>query len=596
MQRPSFPLLLLLPLFLSACSSEAPDRSTNDVTGVKADTVFTNGKVYTVNEDQPWVEAVAIRDNKIVFVGSNEKAEGYIGEKTTITDLDGKMMMPGFISAHDHLVASRWINYGVQLYSAKTKEEYYKRIREYADANPDEKVVLGIGWNADVFGGFPLASELDAIISDRPAIILDFTNHDGWLNTKAMELGGITKDTEDATPGVTYWTRDKEGNPIGAAIEFAWMPAYVKCGAWDPEKLITASQKELFQAAVEAGMTSYLNPAVVTPNATNMDGMFEDYAFVMNLLTKLNEAGKLQMRSFIQPVYKNPKDDPKEFAKRAAAFSKKYHSDMVNSFGVKVHAEGNWSSRTSLLLEPYLNEDGTPSDSYGASGVSPELLKELVLAVNAEGLDAVAHVDGDATVRGMIDAIEASIKAGNSDTRNQLHHLHITHPDDLKRILEMKLLVNVTPIFTTDWQDANKTAYAMLGEKRTNEEYGVYPIVVRNGNYVSFSADLPSAPKEVLPPLLNLETAMTLQDPFDPDSKPFPPSRNGVSLEDGIKGITISPTYQIRMEDKIGTIEVGKYADLVILEQNLFEVAPRDIADVKVLATILNGEYTYKSK
>ena len=586
--------ILSISLILFSCSSPKEP----------ADRVFTNAKVYTLNESQSWAEAVAIKDNKIVFVGSGKEAKSYIGEATKVSDLAGKMLLPGFVSGHDHLIASKWMSYGANLYPATNKDEYLQIIKEYVENHPEEKVILGIGWNPAIYGGYPTAKELDAIVSDKPAILLEFTIHDAWLNTMALEIGNITKETPDPLPGVTYWNRDTEGNPVGTAIEFAWMPVYVDVGAWQPEKMIIDSQRQLTAAAVAAGITSFLNPGVVTPNINSPDGMFQDLGIAMELLSELNDQGELKMRSFVQPIYKNPNADPVEFAAKSAEFAAKYNSDNLRAFGIKIHPEGNWSSRTSLMLEPYLPDDGDdlveldrPSPAnYGASGVKPDLIKEVVLACNAQGLDVITHVDGSATVRGMIDAIEASREAGYTDARNALHHLFWTHPDDLRRILEMDLLVNVTPNFTTDWSGQDLLAMDLLGEERTREQYGKFPIVFRNGNKVSLSADIPSGPVEHIGPLFQIECAMTLREPGNDDSKVFPPESEGISLELAIKGVTSYPAYQLRMENKIGSIEVGKYADLVVLEKNLFDVEPTDIADVKVLETIMDGKTTFKAE
>ena len=161
-----------------------------------ADMLFTNGKVYTVNEQQPWAEAVAIKGNKIVYVGDSAGAQELKGESTEVVDLAGKMVLPGFVSGHEHLIAGAWMGYGVKLFEARSKDEYLQLIKEYADQHPDEKFILGGGWNADVYGSTPTAEELDTVTGDRPAIILDFTVHDAWLNTKALQLGGIDKNAE----------------------------------------------------------------------------------------------------------------------------------------------------------------------------------------------------------------------------------------------------------------------------------------------------------------------------------------------------------------------------------------------------------------
>ena len=158
----------------------------------------------------------------------------------------------------------------------------------------------------------------------------------------------------------------------------------------------------------------------------------------------------------------------------------------------------------------------------------------------------------------------------------------------------MDIPVNVTPNFSTDWSGQKTLALKNLGEERVQQQFSVYPKVFDNGNKVSLSADIPSAPIEHIGPLFSMEAAMSLQDPSNPDSEVFPSGRKGITLEQAIKGVTIDPAWQIRMEDKIGSLEVGKYADIVILEKNLFDVAPRDIADVKVLATMMDGVFTHR--
>ena len=314
----------LSTIVLSCATQSETTRKTGP-----ADNVFTNGKIYTVNEQQPWAESVAVKGNKIAYVGDASGVAAHIGDGTEQINLNGRMLLPGFVSAHDHLIASKWAAYGVDLYSARSKEEYHKLIKEYIEANPDEKVILGIGWNPDIYGSAPTAAELDAIVSDRPALLLEFTIHDAWLNSKALEIGGITRGTPDPVPGVTYWGRDKDGNPTGVGYEIAWMPVYVKIGAWQPQKMIPESYQEHFQAAVEAGMTSFLNPGLVTPKILTAEGMWEDYELIMKMMADLEKKDELLLRTFVQPFFKDPNANPEDFAQKALEYSRRYNSDML---------------------------------------------------------------------------------------------------------------------------------------------------------------------------------------------------------------------------------------------------------------------------
>ncbi|MBD0403186.1 amidohydrolase [Flammeovirga sp. EKP202] len=556
----------------------------------KADKVFLNGKIYTVNEQQKWAEGIAVKDNKIVFVGNNEEIEKYINSTTEVVDLGGKMMLPGFVSGHDHLISSNWMKAGVELFDAKSKEDYLQMIKEYADRHPEEPIVFGFGWNKDTYGGWPTAKELDKAVPDRPAMIFDFTIHDMWFNTKGLEAGGVTKDSPDTVPGMSYWRRNADGTPEGVGVEIIWLEAYIKAGAWNPAKMMKESQEVLYNKSASTGMTTVINQGLITPNLMNFERYKKDMVYSFEMLDSLDKIGELKIRTFQNYVYKNSDFDVDEFVADALKLKQKYNSDRLRLHGIKIHPEGNWNSNTSLMLEKFSN-----IDSKGVSGVGQNKLMEIHLKSNRNGLDVHTHVDGTATTRYTIDAIEASIKEGNTSARNVLQHYFWTHPDDHQRVLDMKIPVNTTPLFGSDWQGQAKDAYKFMGRYRTDNYYMRYTeLPVHEGHNLSISADVPSSPVNLVDPLFSVEGAVTLQDPQNENSIPFPTTKTPMEVEQAIKAVTIYPAWQARMEDKIGSIEIGKYADFVILEENVFEAGLRDIADIKVHATIMDGEYTYK--
>jgi len=554
-----------------------------------ADMVFTNGKVYTVNEEQPWAEAVAVKGNKITYVGDAAGAKAYIGDKTKVIDTKGKIVMPGFVSAHDHLIASDWTSTGVQIYDAKDKADALARIKAYAEANPDLKVVQGIGWDKNMLGGLPISTDLDTVVSDRPALILDNTIHDAWLNTAALKAANITKDTKDTVPGVTYWERDKDGNPTGAAIEIQWFQAYIDMGAWDAERMIPESAKKLHDLAASNGTTTILVPGIITPRIKDVHGgMEEDFKTAMAMLHEWEKNGTLKLRVQAQPMFKTTEGDPQRFVDFGAKMRELYNSDILMVKSLKIHPEGNTVAGTAPFIEPYKD-----SDNRGLFNVEPEVSKSIMIKAAKADLDVFIHTDGDHSSRAGVDAILAAREV-NPNFRGALHHAIWVHPEDQKRVIEHKIPVNSTPNFTNTFGGGDKDNLRLIGEDRVQSSLGRYPHFSRNGVPVSISADVPSTPQSMQGPLFVMACATTLRDMSNPGSTPFPPGREPMTIEQAIRATTIDAAWQLRMEDKVGSIEVGKYADLVVLDKNPLEVNPSQLIEINVLMTMMGGRFTWQ--
>ncbi len=346
--------------------------------------------------------------------------------------------------------------------------------------------------------------------------------------------------------------------------------------------MIPESSKRLFAIAARNGTTTFLNPGVVTPNIKDTHGgMEEDFRATMKYLRTLEKQGELPLRTVALPMFKNNKADPKKFVAFANEMSETYNSDLLMVRSVKIHPEGNLVAEVAPTLEPYTNS----KDNRGTFNVPPELTKA--------GLDAVIHTDGDRSSRAAIDAIEAAFKAGYKDNRNALHHLIWVHPDDQKRIIDMKISVNSTPHFSNDWQVSDNQFLELMGEERVNSSLGRYPELARAGVKVSISADVPSTMPHMQEPLFVVQSAVTVRDPLNPGSKVFPPNMKGMSIEEAFRAITIDAAWQLRMDDKIGSLEVGKYADLVVLDESPLDVSPEEIAEIDVLMTMMDGRITH---
>jgi len=584
----NFGLALVVGLLTTGCGAqEAPQSAAGQATA-RATAVFRNAQVYTVNEDQPWAEAIAIDGNRIVYVGDNDGAMAYVGDGVEVYDVAGRTIFPGFVSAHDHLIASMWSQGGIRLFDFDTKEKVLEAIKEYAEANPDLKVVRGVGWSAGKFGGNPLATELDQAVPDRPAIMLDFTIHDAWLNTRALEAAGITSESPDLLPGVTFWIRDDDGNPTGTAIEGQWMKPFVDMGAWDPDTMIPESIEQLFNLAASNGLTTVQNTGIVTPNITDTHGGMErDFETAMEILHQREQDGTLLLRTFPQPWFKNRDADPVRFVEFAARMRERYNSDLLRVQSVKVHPEGNWTAEVSPFLGPY------ESGKVGTFNVEPEKIAAVILEAAKRGLDVSTHSDSDGTARAIVDGIIAARAAGYPDIRSAIHHATWVDPEDQRKIIENRIPVNATPSFTNDWSDTDLNALRLLGEKRVMTEFGKYPEFARAGTSVSISSDVPSTPPTMEAPMYVIQVATTMRQPEDPQSVPFPPNVEPMTVEQAIRSHTIEAAWQLRMDDKIGSLEVGKYADLVVLDRNPLEEDLDHLADVEVIATMMNGNFTF---
>ena len=566
-----------------AATSPEPDNAVDP-----ADMLFSGGRIYTVDADQPWAEAIAVKDNIIVYVGDSAGAEDYVGSETERFDLKGKMVVPGFVSGHEHLIASGWLSLGVDLVTADSKEETLRRIKEYADANPDLPVIRGFGWNRGSYGGTPTAADLDPIIPDRPAFFADATIHDSWLNSKALEMGGITDETPDPMPGFSYWDRDENGKILGVGIELAWMPAYVASGAWDADQLIRQSQERLYRVSAEKGLTAYINQGLVTPNVKNLDLYQDDYLAAMGLLGAQEAQDQLQLRTFIQHFHKNEKSSIERLVNNILELKKKYDSDQLRVTGIKIHPEGVYMTKTARMLEPFLDDPA----SYGERGISPGNVDAVILAGNKAGLDVSIHIEGTQTARTTIDSL---IKANQRypENRNSLQHFSMVAPEDIARTVEHKIPANLTPIWATTWGDTFSQTLKLLGQHRVENYWQQIKTLVDGGVSVSISADVPSTTPEYMGPLMQCEAAITRLHPTEP-AEIVPPMSQALTLEECLYAATMGGAYQARMEDKIGSLEVGKYADLVIVDRDLFAIDPSELSDVQVLATLMDGRFTHR--
>ena len=559
---------------LTACDS--PVEQSESLTGDRADLILTNAKVYTVDPERSWAKAVAIKDGKILFVGTGAEAEQFIGQETKVADIRGRLVLPSFQDAHSHFAKGGASSIGCPVYELPDKETVLAEIRKCVEADPDAKIIRGYGWTIDQFdnGMPPPKGLLDAIESSRPLVFGDADGHALWANSKAFELYGITKDTPDPEGGKIE--KDPEtGELWGTVHEEAGMnlirdkwPAFT-----DDDMIEGIKYAQDYHHSI--GITA------VSESIVKLEG--RDNYRSLPALSALNSSGDLKMRVLAALLWDAEKGmDQLDVLKKARD---QYSRDNLQVDAIKFWADGVVETHTAMMLDPYEDKP----DSRGLMMVPREQLMEAYPLVDAAGFQIHTHTIGDATARYALDAIEATWNAnGRRDARHQITHAQFVHPDDLNRFQELDVGVSFQPFWA--YEDDYITYYTLprVGPDRIKWSYPIGSLM-RSGATVAFSSDWPVSSAN---PFWGIETAITRLDPFTGEGQPFLPNER-IDLPEAIEAYTINAAYLNLLDDTTGSIEVGKFADLVVIDQNLFEIPVDAISDTKVLATIFEGEVVF---
>jgi predicted amidohydrolase YtcJ len=553
-------LFLCAAALVSGCSS--PPEETPG-----ADIVMTNGRIYTVDADRSWAEAVAITDGRIVYVGSDDGASAHTGSNTAVTDLGGRMMLPAFQDSHIHPIGA-----GVEASACNLNElddlaAYRAVIGEYAAANPDVAWITGGGWSMSVFGpgGSPSKTIIDELVHDRPVYLTSQDGHSGWANSRALEIAGITKDTPDPIDGII--DRDPDtGEPIGSLQEGAMslVTAHIPPTTLADQIAGLEYSRDLLHSY---GITSYTDAIVNRP--------------ALEAYRALDARGELNMR-VVASIWWDRNRDEDQVADINALREAFDTGGLVRPTTVKIMQDGVMENYTAAMLEPYLVESGTK----GIPMVEPEALKSAVTLLDAEGYQVHFHAIGTAAVRQSLDAIEAALDAnGQLGHRHHISHLQMIHPDDVPRFAELDAIANFQPLWAYNDAYVTELTVPYIGEERAE---WMYPIksVQDAGGIIAFGSDWSVSTANPFP---QIETAITRLSATGEDYPVMTPEER-IDLESAIVAFTINAAYLNRHEDQTGSIAVGKLADLIVLDQNLFEIDPADISETKVLLTLFGGE------
>jgi len=548
----------------SSCSqSDAP------VTTDGADSVYRNGKVYTVDADRSWAEAVAITDGRIRYVGSDDGVAAHIGSNTAVIDLGGRMLLPAFQDVHIHPISGGIEASACDLNGLAGLAEYRSTVGEYAAANPDVPWILGGGWSMAVFGpgGAPSRTILDELVPDRPVYLSSADGHTGWANSRALEIAGVTRDTPDPADGRI--DRDPQtGELIGSLQEGAMNLVTRHIPPTTLEDRI-AGLRYTRDMLHRYGITSITDAAVSPEN--------------LQVYAAMDRRGELQLRVIASLWWDRERDE--EQIPELLAQREQYTQGLVRATTIKIMQDGVLENYTGAMLEPYLLGGGT----HGIPMVEPEFLKQAVTMLDAAGFQVHFHAIGTAAIRQALDAIEeAMLENGELGHRHHISHLQVIHPDDIPRFAELAVVANFQPLWAAYDDYIKELNIPAIGEERTS---WMYPIqsVIDTGGRVAFGSDWSVSTAN---PFYQMETAVTRMDANDYSVAPFIPGE-AISIESAIDAFTINAAFVNKHEDESGSVEVGKLADLIVLDQNLIDIESRAISDTQVLLTLLGGQPVY---
>jgi predicted amidohydrolase YtcJ len=546
-----------------------------------ADLLFVNGAVYTVDAARRWAEAVAVRDGRIVALGTSDDLVELRGSSTEVVDLGGRMLVPGFQDAHVHPINAGLEQLRCDLSQDHGLEAYLDRIRAYVSSHPTASWILGGGWSVDVFpGGNPRAETLDGLVSDRPAFLPNRDGHGAWVNSRTLELAGITRDTPDPYDGRIE--RDADGTPTGSLHE----------GAMD---LVVPLVPEPTHGEMIDGLLtaqSYLHSLGIT---AWQDALVDSHQWGWNLPAYIETArdGRLTARvvgALWWERHRGEEQIEELIDKRARAQG----LDRFRATTVKIMQDGVIENFTAAMIDPYVAAEGVPTDHRGPSLVEPEALKVAVTRLDAEGFQVHFHSIGDRSVREALDAIEAARRVnGPNDHRHHISHIEVIHPDDIPRFRTLGVVANAQPLWAMHEGQMDDLTIPFLGEPRWR---WVYPFasLVRAGAMLAMGSDWPVSspdPIEQIHVAVNRAAAPNYVYGNGNDKVFLPEQR--LDLPTALAAFTMGSAYVNHLEGETGSVEIGKAADLAVIDRDLFAIPVEEIASARVEQTFADGRRVY---
>ncbi|MBI5857532.1 MAG: amidohydrolase [Sphingobacteriales bacterium] len=542
---------LLLTLFLPFFSYSQKET---------ADKIYINAKIWTADDSMPWAEAIAIKDNKIIYTGKNY--EQYKGSNTTVTDLKSKMVVPGFIDNHTHFLNGGYNLAGVQLRYAKTPADFIRILKEFCLQHPDDRWIQGGDWDHENWGGeLPRKEWIDSVTGNHPLFVNRYDGHMAFANSKALQLAGITKETK--VPAGGEIVKDENGEPTGVLKDDVMGFMYRVIPA-DSE----SEMDEYFRAATEYALS---NGVSQVHDMGSYGGWID-----LGVYKKAYKENRLPLRIYSFIALGRWKAIDSVCRKDGRG------DDMLRWGGMKGFVDGSLGSTTAWFYQPYLDAPG----KTGLQVTDTATLQKWVLAADSCGLHVAVHAIGDRANDFILNVFaEAVKKSPGKDHRFRIEHAqHLTRQAILK-FSELKVIPSMQPYHAID---DGKWAYKRLDDARLKGTYAFKSLLDAKAG-LTFGSDWPVAPATPLEGIYAAVTRRTLDDK-NPNGWYL---EQKISVEQALKCYTVNNAYAGFQENKLGILKKGMLADFVVLSENLFEITPEKIKDVKVLRTVVDGKEVY---
>ncbi len=553
-------------LWLAGCAAprEAP-----------ADLLVVNARVHTVDAALPRAEAVAVRGGRIAWVGEGREAERYRGDHTRTIDAGGRLVLPGFIDSHFHVGLGEDSN--VERITGKSLEEIREQVKAFAERRPDLKWIEMDGWNYSAFpeGGLPTALDLKGLTGGRPAFLVAYDYHTVWMNQEALNAFGITRATKSVSFAEAVQYDQKTGEPTGILFGFASAGLSGEAEVELRKRLPSHSTEnsagnveQLLRRAARAGITTLVEP--------------QTFLETVPLYAQLEREGRLPQRLQVALFHRRGTSDA-EIARFQAA-RKQYDSDLFRVAAVKLYIDDVIEPHTAAMLAPYADRP----DTKGETGYPAQEFGEVVAKLDKLGFQIFIHATGDRGIRTALDAYENARRLnGARDSRHEIVHVECLSEKDVPRFHALGVTAcmqprHCAPDITGQWAKA-------VGPERWKYAWA-FRSLRDSGATLAFSSDWNVAEME---PGIGIYSALTRKGLDGRPERGWVPEQT-IDIETAVKGYTIAGAYANFADGNRGSISAGKYADLIILSDDLLEIPAPAIPKARVLLTLVGGQEIYR--